>query len=144
MLTRRTAFALALAPLTVPVLASDPDPVFAAIRRAETADADHLFAGRLALELFGTTGPRPAPWLAYRATLAEARRAARFDLRAVTPTTAEGARALVVFYAANAERSGDPCAVKAARRRLRRVFARPGAPPMPALPAVIEPRPPPA
>lgn len=143
-MTRRAALAILLAPLTVTVRAAEPDPVFAAILRAEAADADHLFAGRLGLELFGPSAPRPAGWLAYRASLAEIRRAARYDLRAVTPTTAEGARALVAFYASNAERSGDPCAVRSARRKLRRVFARPGAPPMPALPASIEPRPPPA
>ena len=57
----------------------------------------------------------------------------------MTPTTPEGAAALVAFYAAIAERCGHDSAVRAARRKLRRVFARPGAPPMPPLPAVIAP-----
>ena len=141
--TRRLVLAGALALLAEPVWGFERDPVLAAIRRAEAADAIHLSAGRLALELFGSHGPRPAVWLAYRAHLAEARRLARRDLHALTPTTVEGAQALVAFYAENVRRSGDPCSVKAARRKLRRVFARPGAPAMPALPDAIAPRPPP-
>lgn len=143
LVTRRSVLAGVLVPLATPALGSERDPVLAAIHHAEAADAIHLSAGRLALKFFGSQGPRPAAWLAYRARLADARRLARRELHALTPITPEGAQALVAFYAANARRSGDPCSVKAARRKLRRVFARPGAPAMPSLPHVIAPRPPP-
>ncbi|KAA0122835.1 penicillin-binding protein [Methylobacterium sp. P1-11] len=126
-LTRRSALgaALALAAYRATPAAADPFP--AAIRRAQSADAAHREAGRFAREIQAAGLPLPADWRAYRIGLTLARTAARAELHALTPTTPEAGVALVAYYRQRAEASDDPCAFRAARRRLRKVAQRPGA-----------------
>ncbi|WP_342167033.1 penicillin-binding protein [Methylobacterium sp. SD21] len=128
-LTRRSALAAAVALITyraVPVTAA---PIYAAIRRAEAADAADREAGRLAHAMLRAGRPFPAGWKPYRAGLRQARSAARFELHALTPSTAEAAAAaLIAYYHHRAATSGEPAtAHHAAQRRLRKVFRRPGA-----------------
>ncbi len=103
------------------------------------ADAAHLQAGRDSLDVFGLTGPRPAYWRAYRFGVVAERYSARRALHALTPATADEASALVAYFAYRASQTGNPETARAARRRLRRAFARPGAAAMPELPAVLKP-----
>ena len=137
--TRRTAIASALAMLAAPALPGSSNAFAAAIRRARLADAAHIQAGRDSLDVFGPNAPRPAYWRAYRLGVMAERYSARRALHALTPATASEAAALVAYHADRAASTDDPGAVKAARRRLRKVFARPGAAPMPELPAVLKP-----
>ncbi|MCJ2075295.1 penicillin-binding protein [Methylobacterium sp. E-016] len=115
----------------VPVAASDG--ILPAIRWAETADAAYSASGRVAADLAAAGLPMPAGWAAYRASLARVRQTARLDLYALTPTTPEAAAALAAYHTARGERAGSTGARRAARRRLRKVFALPG--------AVLPPRP---
>ena len=128
-ITRRSALAAFLS--SVPMLAtaaSAADPFPAAIRRAQAADAADREAGRFAREIQAAGLPLPAGWRTYRDDLRQARSAARFELHALTPSTAEAAVAVVADYQNRAETSGEPTAAHhAARRRLRKVFRRPGA-----------------
>lgn len=139
--TRRTAIASALAMLAAPAIGAVPSPLFVAIRRARLADAAHRQAGRDSLAVFGPAMPRPAYWRAYRFGVMAERYSARRALHALTPTTADDASALVAYHAERASLTADPAAAKAARRRLRKIFARPGAASMPELPAVLIPHP---
>jgi hypothetical protein len=120
-------------------LAASPDRILVAIRSAQAADALY----RAAWHSLGAGHANFAFRAADRAHLAnlrENRRAARFALHGLTPSSAAGARALVAYYASRAAASGDASVAKAARRRLRKVFARPGAcGPDCALPAVLAP-----
>lgn len=139
MLTRRTTIASALAMLAAPALSAVPSPFLTAIRRARLADAAHLQAGRDSLDVFGPHGPRPAYWRTYRFGVVAERYSARRALHALTPATADEASALVAYYAERASLTGNPEMARAARRRLRKVFARPGAAPAPELPAILKP-----
>ena len=132
-LSRRTilgAFLVVVAS-RIPALASDG--VLPAIRWAETADAAYSASGHVAADLAAAGQPMPAGWRAYRTSLARVRRLARLDLYALTPTTPESAAELAAYHTARGERAGSLGARRAARRRLRKVFARPG--------AVLPPRP---
>ncbi|KAB7782891.1 penicillin-binding protein [Methylorubrum populi] len=139
--TRRTAIATALAMIAAPALGTPYvlTPFAAAIRRARLADAAHRQAGRDSLAVFGPAMPRPAYWRAYRFGVMAERYSARRALHALTPTTAAEADALVAYFAERAEITGNPETARAARRRLRKVFARPGAAPAPALPPALKP-----
>lgn len=139
--TRRTAIASALALFAAPALGMPHvlTPFAAAIRRARLADAAHRQAGRDTLDVFGPNGHRPAYWRAYRFGVLAERYSARRALYALTPATADEADALVAYFAERAEITGNPETARAARRRLRKVFARPGAAPAPELPAVLKP-----
>ena len=141
-MSRRSVLALGLIPLAAPLAAAMPAPVdtmAVAIRRARLADATHRQAGRDTLSAFGASAPRPAYWRAYRFCVLAERYSARRALHALTPATANEAAALVAYYAERAELSGDPETARAGRRRLRKVFARPGAAPAPPLPAALKP-----
>ena len=122
---------LVLVSSRVPAMASDR--VLPAIRWAEKADAAYSTSGRVAADLADAGLPMPAGWSAYRASLAHVRRLARLDLYALTPTTPETATALAAYHTARGERAGSAGARRAARRRLRKVFAQSGAvlPPWP-------------
>ena len=127
-LTRRSALAAAVALITYRAAPVTAAPIYAAIRRAEAADAADRKAGRYATALHRAGRPVPAGWKSYRAALRQARTAARFDLHSLTPSTAEAAAALVAYYRDRAATSGEPAtAHHAAQRRLRKVFRRPGA-----------------
>ncbi|MCP2083968.1 UNVERIFIED_ORG: hypothetical protein J2W74_005233 [Methylorubrum zatmanii] len=139
MLTRRATIASALALLAAPALPAASSPFLAAIRRARLADAAHLQAGRDSLDVFGPNGPRPAYWRAYRFGVMAERYSARRALHALTPATADEASALVAYFAERASLTGNPETARAARRRLRRMFARPGAVAAPELPAILKP-----
>lgn len=139
MLTRRATIASALAMLAAPAISSTPSPYLVAIRRTRLADAANRQAGRDSIDVFGPSGPRPSYWRAYRFGVMAERYSARRALHALTPATADEAAALVAYHAERASLTADPTAVKAARRRLRKIFARPGAAPMPDLPAVLGP-----
>ncbi|MFK5600624.1 penicillin-binding protein [Methylobacterium sp. HMF5984] len=122
---------LVLVSSRVPAMASDR--VLPAIRWAEKADAAYSASGRVTADLAAAGLPMPSGWRAYRASLARVRRLARLDLYALTPTTPETAAALAAYHTARGERAGSAGARRAARRRLRKAFARPGAalPPRP-------------
>ena len=137
--TRRLALASVLAMLAAPAIGATPSPFLAAIRRARLADAANRQAGTDSLAVFGPSGVRPAYWRAYRFGVLAERYSARRALHALTPITAAEAAALVAYHAERASLTPDPNAAKAARRRLRKVFARPGAAPMPELPAALKP-----
>lgn len=139
--TRRTVLAVVLSAVATPPAASTarPDPLAAAIRRARLADAAHRQAGHDTLTAFGPSGPRPAYWRAYRFGVLAERYSARRALHALTPITPDEASALVAYYAERAELSADPETARHARRRLRKVFARPGAAPAPPLPMALRP-----
>lgn len=127
-LSRRSALGTLLALAPMPAIAGRPiDPFPGAIRRAETADVAYRESGHLAREIQATGQGLPPTWRAYRAILLRDRTVARAELHTLTPTTPEAAAALVSYYRARAEVSGDPRALRAARRRLRKVFRRPGA-----------------
>lgn len=127
-LSRRSALGTLLALAPMPAIAGRPADLFpGTIRRAETADAAYRESGRLAREVQSTGQGLPPTWRAYRATLLRDRTVARTELHALTPTTSEAAVALVSYYRTRVETSGDPRALRAARRRLRKVFRRPGA-----------------
>lgn len=127
-LSRRAALGTLLALAPMPAIAGGPaNPFPATIRRAEVADATYRESGRLALEIQAAGQSLPSTWRVYRAILLRDRTTARMELHALTPTTAEAAAALVSYYRTRAETSGDPMALQAARRRLRKVFRRPGA-----------------
>jgi len=143
-MSRRSVLALGLAPLAAPVAAAMPLPVdtmATAIRRARLADAAHRQSGRDTLTVFGASGPRPAYWRAYRFGVMAERYSARRALHALTPATADEASALVAYYAERAELSANPETARAGRRRLRKVFARPGAASPPPLPSALKPPP---
>ncbi|WP_342150407.1 penicillin-binding protein [Methylorubrum sp. SB2] len=139
--TRRVVLAVVLSAVATPpaARAARPDPLAAAIRRARLADSAHRQAGRDTLTAFGPDAPRPTYWRAYRSGVLAERYSARRALHALTPATADEASALVAYYAERAELSGDPDTARHARRRLRKVFARPGAPPAPPLPPALKP-----
>lgn len=131
LVTRRTVLGAAalFGPLLRSGLAMPSDPLLAAIRITEAADMAHRAAG-LASSSHMVTGKLSAEWRAHRDALARARSAARTSLHALTPTTQAGARALVRYYAnrvALAHPVSARGASRAAQRRLREVFARPGA-----------------
>ena len=131
-LSRRTVLgAFLVVASRMPALASDG--VLPAIRWVETAEAAYLASGRVAADLAAAGLPMPAGWCAYRTSLARVRRLARLDLCDLTPMTPESAAALAAYHTARGERAGSTGARRAARRRLRKVFARPG--------AVLPPRP---
>ena len=132
-LSRRTILGAFLAAVSSRVPAIASDGVLPAIRWAEAADAAYLGSGRIAADLAAAGRPMPAGWPAYRASLARVRRLARLDLYTLTPTTPDAAAALAAYHTARGERAGTSGARRAARRRLRKVFARPG--------AVLPPRP---
>ncbi|WP_158020219.1 penicillin-binding protein [Methylorubrum extorquens] len=138
-MTRRATIASALAMLAAPALPAAPSPFAVAIRRARLADAAHLQAGRDSIDVFGSNGPRPAYWRAYRFGVMAERYSARRAVYALTPATADEAHALVAYFAERASLTADPGAAKAARRRLRKVFARPGAASAPEMPAILKP-----
>ena len=126
-LTRRSLIstAMVLAPLLRTASAAQPDPILAAIRRAETADLAFAHAALppyVAFDIISRASHR-----AHRTALHQARSVARLSLHALTPQTETGALALVAFYARRAERTGSRGARRAGLRRLREVFARPGA-----------------
>nr|WP_137831793.1 penicillin-binding protein [Methylobacterium sp. L1A1] len=139
--TRRVVLAAVLSAVSAPptVAVTRPDPLAAAIRRARLADAAHRQAGHDAVTAFGPIAPRPAYWRAYRFGVLAERYSARRALHALTPATPDEASALVAYYAERAELSGDPQTARAGRRRLRKVFARPGAAPAPELPPALRP-----
>ncbi|HEV2542924.1 MAG TPA: penicillin-binding protein [Methylobacterium sp.] len=139
MLTRRATIASALAMLAAPAIGATPSPYLAAVRRARNADGAHRQAGRDSLAVFGPAMPRPAYWRAYRFGVLAERYSARRALHALTPATADEASALVAYHAERVSLTDDPEADRAARRRLRKVFARPGAAPAPPLPAILMP-----
>ena len=125
--SRRSALGTLLALAPMPAIAEGPaNPFPATIRRAEVADATYRESGQLALEIQAAGQALPSTWRAYRAILLRNRTIARAELHALTPTTVEAAAALVSYYRTRAETSGDPRALHAARRRLRKVFRRPG------------------
>ncbi len=126
-INRRSALAAALALATYRSTGAAADPFPAAIRRAQSTDVAYRKAGRFARENQAAGLPLPVDWRVYRAGLLQARTAARSELQALTPETPEAATALVAYYRARAEVSGDPVAFRAARRRLRKVAQRPGA-----------------
>ncbi|TXN73451.1 penicillin-binding protein [Methylobacterium sp. WL6] len=132
-LSRRTVLGAFLVVVASRVPAAASDGVLPAIRWAEAADAAYLASGRVAADRASAGLLMPAGWAAYRASLARVRQTARLDLYALTPTTPETAAALAAYHAARGERAGTSGARRAARRRLRKVFARPGAalPPRP-------------
>lgn len=115
-----------LGPLLRTGAAMPADPLLVAVRLTEVADAAHRAAG-LASKAHAAGGRLSTEWRAKREATARARFEARANLHSLTPTTAGGARALVSYYAARAERVGTRGAARAARRRLREVFARSGA-----------------
>lgn len=127
-ITRRTTLGVIMSftPLSYGV-AQSPNPISIAIRRAEAADTLYRESGRLAREIQAAGLALPADWRAYRADLLQARTLARFELHALTPTTFEAATAVVSYYWSRAEACGDPVALRAAQRRLRKLFQRPGA-----------------
>jgi hypothetical protein len=133
-LTRRGLFggAILLGPLLRTGMATPPDPMLAAIRLAEAADTAHRAAGLLSASR--TVGGVLSPeWRAHRLETARARCAARLALYDLTPTTREAATALVRYYGErmnHAHPTGAHGARRAALRRLREVFARPGAYPL--------------
>jgi len=138
-LSRRSLFGAAalLGPLLRSGAAMPADPLLTAIRITEAADMAHRAAG-LASSSHMVAGKLSAEWRAHREKLAHARYVARANLHALTPSTQDGARALVAYYAARAEQAGHIGAVRSARRRLREVFARSGAArPAAPLPAVL-------
>lgn len=137
--TRRLALASVLAILAAPAIGATPSPFLAAIRRARLADAANRQAGADSLAVFGPNGVRPAYWRAYRFGVLAERYSARRALHALTPATADEASALVAYHAERVSLTADPEAARAARRRLRKVFARPGAAPAPPLPAILRP-----
>ena len=137
--TRRLALASVLAILAAPAIGATPSPFLAAIRRARLADAANRQAGADSLAVFGPNGVRPAYWRAYRFGVLAERYSARRALHALTPATADEASALVAYPAERVSLTADPEAARAARRRLRKVFARPGAAPAPPLPAILRP-----
>lgn len=139
MLTRRETIASALAMLAAPAVGATPSPFAIAIRRARLADAAHRQAGADSLDVFGPNVVRPAYWRAYRFGVLAERYSARRALHALTPATADEAAALVAYHAERASLTSDPEAARAARRRLRKIFARPGAALMPELPAALKP-----
>ncbi len=127
-LTRRSALAAAVALIAYRAAPVTAAPIYAAIRRAKAADAADREAGRLAHAMLRAGRPFPANWRSYRSDLRQARSAARFELHALTPSTDASAAALVAYYRDRADASGEPTAAHhAARRRLRKVFRRPGA-----------------
>ncbi|KQT52092.1 penicillin-binding protein [Methylobacterium sp. Leaf456] len=137
--TRRVVLAVVLAAVSPAARAARPDPLATAIRRARLADAAHRQAGTDSLNVFGPNGTRPPYWRAYRFGVLAERYSARRALHALMPATADEASALVAYYAERAELSDDPETARAGRRRLRKVFARPGAAPAPPLPQALKP-----
>jgi hypothetical protein len=133
-LTRRSLFggALLLGPFLRASMAMPPDPMLAAIRLAEAADTAHRAAGLVSASR-RPGGVLTSEWRAERIATARARFAARVNLHGLTPTTRAEAVALVRYYA-NRVSHADPVNVRgasrAAQRRLREVFARPGAYPL--------------
>ena len=133
-LTRRSLFggALLLGPLMRAGFAMPSDPLLAAIRITEAADTAHRAAGLVsASRLAG--GVLTPEWRAHRIETAKARFAARLELHVLTPTTRAGALALVRYYGkrvSHAHSTNTRGATRAAQRRLREVFARPGAYPL--------------
>ncbi|MCK2056944.1 penicillin-binding protein [Methylobacterium sp. 37f] len=133
-LTRRSLFggALLLGPLMRVGFAMPSYPRLAAIRITEAADTAHRAAGLVsASRLAG--GVLSPEWRVRRIETARARFAARSELHALTPTTRAGALALVRYYGdrvSHAHPTGAHGAKHAALRRLREVFARPGAYPL--------------
>jgi hypothetical protein len=125
--TRRSALTAVLALAAYRSTGAAADPFPAAIRRAQAADAAYREAGRFAREIQASGLALRADWRLYRIGLLQARTVARFELHALTPETPEAAAALVAYYRARAELSGDPAAFRAARSRLRKVAQRPGA-----------------
>ncbi|MCJ2108123.1 penicillin-binding protein [Methylobacterium sp. E-041] len=126
-LSRRIVLGAFLVVVASRMPAAASDGVLPAIRWAEAADAAYLGSGRIAADRAKAGLPLSAGWAAYRGSLARVRRLARLDLYALTPTTAESAKALAAYHTARGERAGSAGARRAARRRLRKVFARPGA-----------------
>ena len=133
-LTRRSLFggALLLGPLMRVGFAMPSDPLLVAIRITEAADTAHRAAGLVsASRLAG--GVLSPEWRARRIETARARFAARSELHALTPMTRDGALALVRYYGkrvSHAHPTNTRGAARAAQRRLREVFARPGAYPL--------------
>ena len=127
-LSRRSALGTLLVLAPMPALAKRlTDPFPATIRRAEIADAAYRESGRFAREIQAAGRGLPPTWRAYRAILLRDRTVARADLHVLTPATPGAAAALVSYYRTRAAVSGDPRALRAARRRLRKVFRRPDA-----------------
>lgn len=133
-ITRRGLFggALLLGPLMRVGFAMPSDPLLVAIRITEAADTAHRAAGLVsASRLAG--GVLSSEWRAHRIETAKARFTARSELHALTPTTRAAAMALVRYYGervSHAHPTGAHGAKRAALRRLREVFARPGAYPL--------------
>ncbi|KQQ39136.1 hypothetical protein ASF58_22860 [Methylobacterium sp. Leaf125] len=132
--TRRGLFggAILLGPLLRTGMATPPDPMLAAIRLAEAADTAHRAAGLLSASRMAG-GVLTPEWRAERISTAKARFVARLTLHGMTPTTRDAAAALVRYYServSHAHPTGAHGARRAALRRLREVFARPGAYPL--------------
>ncbi|KQP67679.1 hypothetical protein ASF41_21675 [Methylobacterium sp. Leaf111] len=133
-MTRRGLFggALLLGPLLRTGMATPPDPMLVTIRLSEAADKAHRAAGLLsAARMAG--GVLSPEWRAHRIETARARCAARIALHGLTPTTREAAIALVRYTGdrvSHAHHTNANGARRAALRRLREVFARPGAYPL--------------
>ena len=124
--TRRSLIstAMLLGPVLRTASVAQPDPILAAIRRAEAADlafAHAALPSHVVLDIVSRASHR-----AYRTALHQARSSARLSLHTFTPQSEVGARALVAFYARRAERTGSRGARRAGLRRLREVCARPG------------------
>ncbi|WP_264051631.1 penicillin-binding protein [Methylobacterium flocculans] len=130
-LTRRALFGVAalLGPLLRSGAAMPADPLLAAIRITEAADAAYRVSGFVSQSQIVAQASLSAEWRAHRERLAQARYVARTNLHALTPTTQAGARALVRYYADRvaAHPTNVRGASRAAQKRLREVFARPGA-----------------
>ena len=130
-LSRRALFGAALlGPLLRPSVAMPADPLLAAIHITEAADAAYRVSGFVSRSHIVARASLSAEWRAHREKLAQARYAARTSLHALTPTTQAGAQALVRYYAdrvAMAHPTNVRGASRAAQKRLREVFARPGA-----------------
>lgn len=133
-LTRRGLFggAILLGPLLRTGMAMPPDPMLAAIRLAEAADTAHRAAGLVSASRMAG-GVLTPEWRARRIETAKARFSARLALHGLTPATREVAAALVRYYSdrvSHAHPTNARGAARAAQRRLREVFARPGAYPL--------------
>ena len=113
-------------------MATPHDPMLAAIRLAEAADKAHHAAGLLSASRMAGGVLTPG-WRAEQIATAKARFAARLALHGLTPTTRETAIALVRYYGdrvSHAHPTSARGAKRAALRRLREVFTRPGAYPL--------------
>jgi hypothetical protein len=133
-LTRRSLFgaAILLVPMARDGFEASLDLLGTAIHNAEAADAAYRVTGILSASRIagGTLNPE---WRAHRIKTAGFRSIARANLQELTPATRADSLALVRYYAdrvSQAHPTDALGATRTARRRLREVFARPGAYPL--------------